>query len=230
MNRHLVSSLLLSVLALAACHKKQAAPAADAPPPAAAPAPAPAPPPSAAPAPQAAAQDGERSEKQAKLDYAMMEDSFLNDPKGQWATSAKASSSFGEKPDAPPETPEKSGAWKLTGKPDGGIWNNNNQDIGFDWLEVSYAKPVHATEIRAAFTNENAVKSVTKAELLHADGTAQTIWSGLSDQAEDRRGNRTWFVRKFDKTAQPVMAVKLTFANNVAHGYKEVDAVQLIGD
>jgi hypothetical protein len=227
MNRQLVSSLLLSVLALTACQKKQAAPAAEAPPAAA---PAPAPSPAAAPAPQPSAQDAEKAEKQAKLDYAMMEDSFLNDPKGQWAASAKASSTFGEKPEAPPETPDKSDAWKLTGKPDGGIWNNNNQDIGFDWIELSYGKPVHATEIRAVFTGDESVKSVTKAELLHADGTAQTIWSGLSDLAEDRRGNRTWFVRKFEKTAQPVTAVKLTFANNVATGYKEVDAVQLIGD
>jgi glucose/arabinose dehydrogenase len=229
MNRQLVSSLILSVFALAACHKKPASPAAEAPAPAAAPAPAPSP--AAAPAPPAAAaQDSEKAEKQAKLDYAMMEDSFLNDPKGQWAASAKASSSFGEKPEAPPETPEKGGAWKLTDKPDGDIWNNNNQDIGFDWIELRYGKPVHATEIRAAFTGDESVESVTKVELLDADGKATTVWSGVSDQKEDRRGRRTWFVRKFEKTAQPVVAVKLTFANNVSPGYKEVDAVQLVGE
>jgi hypothetical protein len=227
MNRQLVSSLLLSVLALTACQKKQAAPAAEAPPAAA---PAPAPSPAAAPAPQPSAQDAEKAEKQAKLDYAVMEDSFINDPKGQWAAAAKASSTFGEKPEAPPETPETSGAWKLTGKPDGSTWNNNNQDIGFDWIELKYGKPVHATEIRAAFNGDESVGSVTKLELLDADGKATTVWSGVSDQKEDRRGNRTWFVRKLEKTAQPVVAVKLTFANNVSPGYKEVDAVQLVGE
>jgi hypothetical protein len=225
MNRQLVSSLLLSVLALAACQKKPAPPAAESPA-AAAPAPAPA----AEPAQPPSAQDAEKAEKQAKLDYATMEDRFLNDPKGQWAASAKASSSFGEKPEEPPESPEKSGAWKLTGKPDGGTWNNNNQDIGFDWIELTYGKPVHATEIRAAFAGDEAVGSVTKVELLGADGKATTVWSGVSDQKEDRRGNRTWFVRKLEKTAQPMVGVKLTFANNVSPGYKEVDAVQLVGE
>src|SRR3982751_2520405 len=40
--------------------------------------------------------DRERAEKQAALDYATMEDSYLNDPKGQWAKAATASSTFGE--------------------------------------------------------------------------------------------------------------------------------------
>jgi hypothetical protein len=225
MNRQLVSSLLLSVLALAACQKKQAPPAPQAPPAAAE-----APSPAAAPAQPPSAQDAEKAEKQARLDYATMEDSFLNDAKGQWATAAKASSSFGEKAEEPPESPEKSAPWKLTGKPDGGTWNNNNQDVGFDWIELAYAKPVHATEIRAAFAGDESVESVTKVELLGADGKAMTVWSGVSDQKEDRRGNRTWFVRKFEKTPQPVAVVKLTFANNVSPGYKEVDAVQLVGE
>jgi hypothetical protein len=46
----------------------------------------------------------------------------------------------------------------------------------------------------------------------------------------DNRGSRTWFVRKFEKTAYPVNAVKITIANDVQRGYKVVDAVQLIGD
>jgi len=48
--------------------------------------------------------------------------------------------------------------------------------------------------------------------------------------ARDERGSRTWFVRSFEKTAYKVKAVKLTIANSVARGYKEVDAVQLVGD
>ena len=43
------------------------------------------------------------------------------------------------------------------------------------------------------------------------------------------RGGRTWLVKTFPKTATKVKAVKLTFANNVSSGYKEVDAVQLVG-
>ena len=76
--------------------------------------------------------------------------------------------------------------------------------------------------------NDNAAASITRVELIDAAGTAHPAWSGISDVKQDERGPRTWFVRTFDATPYPVRAVKLTFANNVASGYKEVDAVQLV--
>src|SRR5262245_2724409 len=51
--------------------------------------------PAAAPA-EAAPVDPKLAEKKAALDYATMEDTYLNDPKGQWASTATASSTFGE--------------------------------------------------------------------------------------------------------------------------------------
>jgi len=46
----------------------------------------------------------------------------------------------------------------------------------------------------------------------------------------DDRANRSWFVRSFDKTACKAKAVTLTWANNLQHDLKIVDAVQLVGD
>jgi hypothetical protein len=213
------------VLALAGCKKKpteaEATAAASTPPAATAPAPAP------EPAEQTREQR-EAAEKKAKLEYATMEDGYLNDPKAQWAVAAKASSSFNEK-EAPADAKETR-AWRATGGIDGYTWSQAQQDVGMDWLELGYAKPVHATELRAVLTSGEAVEAITKVELIDEAGAAQTVWSGLSEAKVDKRGERTWLVKTFPKTATKIKAVKLTFANNVSSGYKEVDAVQLVGE
>jgi hypothetical protein len=220
------------VLALAGCKKKptEADTAATGTPPAAT---APAAPTTTAPttAPEPAeqtAQQREAAEKKAKLEYATMEDGFLNDPKAQWASSARASSSFNEK--QPPEDVKASRAWRATGRTDGNTWSQAEQDIGMDWLEVGFDKPVQATAVRAVFTGSDAVQAITKVELIDEAGAAQTVWSGLSEDKQDKRGERTWLVKTFPKTAGKIKSVKLTFANNVSSGYKEVDAVQLVGE
>ena len=80
------------------------------------------------------------------------------------------------------------------------------------------------------FPSGDGVEAVSKIELQDTQGNWNTVWSGLSDVQVDRRGNRTWFVNKFAKTAYQAKAVKITIANNVQRGYKVVDAVQLIGE
>ena len=163
----------------------------------------------------------------ALLDYATMEDTYINDPRAQWASAAKASSEFGQ---AQGSVNDVSKAKNIVGPVDGNAWTNDSQNIGFDWVEASFAKPVHATEIRVVFTAGQGVEAVSKLEVQDMDGHWTTVWSGLSDTKTDARGNRTWFVRTFDKTTAPVKTVKMTIANNVQSGYKVVDAIQLVGD
>ena len=214
-------ALLLAPLALIACGKKAAEPA-----------PAPVVVVAAAPAAPAAAsvdpdklsnEQRELARKQAKLDYGTMEDKHINDARAQWAATATASTSFGN------GESESNKPVNATGGLDGKSWTNNQQDIGFDWIELAYAKPVNATEVRAV-VDRAAAESLTKIELQDTDGKWNQVWSGISDVKQDERGPRTWFVRTFDKTAYKVKAVKYTFANNVHSGYKEVEAAQLVGD
>ncbi|MCU6499134.1 hypothetical protein LPN04_15155 [Rugamonas sp. A1-17] len=226
MKRQTTIAILMSTLALAACHKKDKpadAPTVAAPVPATAPAP-------AAPAPAAAQTEDqqEMARKQALLDYGTMEDKYLNDPKAQWAATAKASSTFGD--DNGKEPSEVNVAKNVVGPSDDRSWSNNNQDKGFDWLEVGFAKPVNATELRVIFPGGEGVEAVSKVELQDTDGKWNTIWSGISDVKQDKRGSRTWFVRTFDKTAYKVKGAKITIANNVQHGYKNVEAIQLVGE
>ncbi|MBI5270009.1 MAG: hypothetical protein HY856_10070 [Burkholderiales bacterium] len=215
---------LACALALAACKKAPNDAPADAP------AAAPSAQPSAPPAPPAepTREEREAAAKKAKLEYATMEDGYLNDPQAQWASTARASSSFNEK--EPPADPKDSRAWRATGTVDGNTWSQGRQDVGMDWIELGYDKPVHATAVRAVFESQEAVEAITKVDLIDTAGAVQTVWSGISDVKRDDRGERTWFVRTFPGSAQPIRAVRLTFANNVASGYKEVDAVQLIGE
>ncbi|MGM9487636.1 hypothetical protein [Ideonella sp. YS5] len=194
----------------------------------------PAPTPAATPAPQPPAEPTQEqrraAEAKAKLDYATMEDGYINDPKAQWASGARASSAFNETPEKAKENPQASRAWNATGSPDGKQWMQLHQDIGMDWIELSYAQPVHATQVRAVLTSGDAVRSIAKVELIDEGGTAQAVWSGVSDMEPDKRGQRSWFVKSFPATANKIKAVKLTFANAVSSGYKEVDAVQLVGE
>ncbi len=157
-----------------------------------------------------------------------MEDKFINDAHAQWASAAKASSTFGEGPD---KTPADSNlAINAKGPVDGKSWTNNNIELGFDNLELAYDKPVNATEVRVVLANGDGVEAISKVELQDTNGAWNTVWSGINDVKRDKRGNRTWFVRTFEKTAYKAKAVKVTFANNLEHLYKVVDAVQLVGE
>ena len=224
-------AILLAPLALVACHKKEPVPAPAAvvmaaPAPAAAPAPVAA---SAAPAPidpaNMTAEQKETAERQTKLDFATMEDKYINDPLAQWASGASASSSYGS-----PEPDHNYVAAKATGAIDNNYWRNKTNDIGFEWLQLDYAKPVFATEVRLVTNSGNGVLALNKVELQDVDGKWNTIWTGLSDVKVDKRGPRTWFVRTFPKTAYKVKAVKYTIANNLEAGVKEFDAAQLVGE
>jgi hypothetical protein len=228
--RTLPTTAILLALALTAGCKPKSPETSSATPPAATPATSSEPTTAAAPASTATPVDStpeqrEMAVKQGKLDFASMEDRYLNDATGQWAASANASSSFGSKAG---EVSASNLPANAVGPADDKEWTNDNQDMGFDWLEATFAKPVAATEVRAVL-NDVGVESITKIELQDTGNAWHTVWSGLSDTKEDERGNRTWFVRKFAKTPYQVKAAKLTFANNVRNGYKTVNAVQLIG-
>jgi hypothetical protein len=158
-----------------------------------------------------------------------MEDQYINDPHAQWASSASASSIFGDDNGAK-KSDDINGPDNVIGPVKSRGWMNNHQDVGFDWLQVGFEKPVFATEIRVVFDDGQGVEAVNKLEVQDAQGQWVTVWSGLSDTIPDKRGTRTWFVRKFDKTKSTTKEVKVTIANNVQRGYKVIDAVQLVGE
>jgi len=161
MKRYAAVASLTLVSLLAACQKKDKteevpAVAATAPAPAAA---------SATPAATPAVPPGEQTPEQQEmakkktlLDYSVMEDKYLNDIRAQWATTARASSVYGDDENKPNE---HNLAVKATGPTDGNQWTNNSTDKGFDWLETGFAKPVNATEVRAVITGGQGVEAIS---------------------------------------------------------------------
>ena len=185
---------------------------------------------SQAPSPPPADQsDPALAAKQAAVQRALAEQEILDDPKGQWAATAKASSRYQDAPDGDRYSPQQA-----TGKPDierpgdnVNAWAAATADGGIEWLEIGFSKPVHATEVRVR--QNVGPGAIIKLELIDDQGGRHTVFSGI-DQTKYEANELAWFKQVFDKTPYPVVGARLTFAMNSVPGWNEVDAVQLVGD
>jgi hypothetical protein len=91
-----------------------------------------------------------------------------------------------------------------------------------EWIDLKYAKPVHATEVRVRESyGSGAVISV---EVFDEQGSAHAIWRG-----DDPTRELSYLIVKFPKTAFKTDRVKATLATNVVPGCNEIDSVQLVG-
>jgi hypothetical protein len=153
------------------------------------------------------------------------ETDYPQDPRGQWAVTAEASSQYG---------PDRYSAMQATGAPNcpspgdhPEAWIGKTIDGGAEWLLLHYAKPVHATEVRVRQSYNPG--AIVKVEVLNDAGTATVVWSG-PDKTAYRWNQVGWLVAKFPATAQPVNAVRLSLDTASVKGWNEIDAVQLVGD
>jgi len=217
------------VTVLAACQKRTEEPvSAAAPPP-----PADAPPVPAAnstsPASGGDAIDPAAAERASAVAFALAEQKIADDAQGQWATTATASSTYNGAKDQ-----DSYSAWQTTGAPnverysdDGRSWASKDADKGIEWLDVQFAKPVHATAIR--IRQNNAPGAVIKVELVDDKGGRHSVFSGL-DETKYEPNRISWFSPAFEKTDYVVAAARITLATNAVPGWNEIDAVQLVGE
>ena len=149
---------------------------------------------------------------------------FIADPRGQWASAAEASSEY---------TPAKYCAKQAIGAPNVAsygdrpeAWASKTADGGEEWLQLTFARPVHASAVRVRQTfNPGAI---VKVEAFAADGRSAMVWSGR-DLTIYPKNQTAWFVATFDPPSFPVVAVKLTLDSATVKGWNEIDAVQLVG-
>jgi hypothetical protein len=180
--------------------------------------------PAATPAP---APDGSSADTTAKLagaPWAMRQDEIKNDPKGQWAIAATASSTY--------QDAQGTSSWsanQATGAPnvdkyadDGHAWTTKTQDAGIEWLDLKFPRPAHADEVRVRESYGSG--AVIKIEVFDEQGSAHTVWAG-----NDPTTDLNYLMVKFPKTAFKTDRVKVTLATNVVPGWNEIDAVQLVG-
>jgi hypothetical protein len=179
-----------------------------------------------APAPAAppTAVDRETARKQAQIEWALKQDEIKNDPKGQWATQATASSTMNDA-----KAKASYSANQATGAPDVQVygtnplaWASKTPDSGIEWLELTFAKPVFATGIR--IRESCGPGAVIRVEAFDEKGVGTVVWSGA-----DGTKDLNYLIADFPKTAFKTKRLKLTLATNVVQGWNQIDAVQLVG-
>jgi hypothetical protein len=106
-------------------------------------------------------------------------------------------------------------------------WCPALRDKGVDWLEVTFAKPVQATELRVR--QNDASGAITKVEAIESNGTSHVWWEGIDPYKAPAVREIVWFAVRVPKTTYAVARVKLTLNLASGPGYKEIDAVQLVG-
>jgi hypothetical protein len=220
------SALCLVIFLIVGCGKSNQTPAPTSQP-AASTQSSPAPAPPSAPAAPTPGADGSTADTTAKLaaaDWAIKQDEIKNDPNGEWAILATASSSYNDA--------QGQSAWspnQATGLPnvekygdDGKAWTSKTADSGIEWLDLKYPKPVHATEVRVRESCGSG--AIVKIEVFDEGGLPHTVWAG-----NDPTTGLNYLLVKFPKTAFKTDRVKVTLATNVIPGWNEIDAVQLVG-
>lgn len=166
----------------------------------------------------------ETTAKMAAAEWALKQDEIKNDPNGQWAIQASASSSYNDA-----QGTAQWSANQATGAPnvekygdDGRAWTSKTPDGGIEWLDLKYPKPVHASEVRVRESCGSG--AVIKIEVYDEQGTAHAVWQGNDPTTE-----LNYLMVKFPKTTFKTDRVKVTLATNVIPGWNEIDAVQLVG-
>jgi hypothetical protein len=155
----------------------------------------------------------------------LSETAVVGDPAGQWAASAQASSQYG---------PGERSASRASGAPDvPGMddhpngWAPATRDRGTEWLELTFAKPVRASEVRVR--QNHGPGAIVKVEAIEPGGRSHVWWEGVDPYGQHGEGrDAVWFAVRVPPTDYPVAKVKLTL-NLAAHPrWKQIDAVQLV--
>ena len=177
------------------------------------------------------ADEGSQEVAKRKAQLAILDKAIMSDAQGQWAATAKASSTNASDAtdDNAPHHP-----FRATGAPDTEhygdtptSWATKTSDGGIEWLELEYTNPVNATEVR--IRQNNAPGAVVKVELFDESGAAHTVWQG-PDTTVYPANEIAWLSAKFDKTSYKTHKLKITLATNAVSGWNEIDAVQLVGE
>lgn len=153
------------------------------------------------------------------------EASILGDPRGQWATTATASTEYGR---------DRYNARQATGAPNVETYSDNpnawcpsGASREPEWLEVGFAQSVRANEVRVRQTFNPG--TIAKVEVFGTDGSSQVLWRGADPNTYPLR-QVAWFVLRFPETSFPVQRVKITLNLSAVTGWKQFDSVQLVGD
>ena len=171
-------------------------------------------------------QKGEQTATGVQVPFeTLREQAILDDPSGQWAIAARASTEY---------RPADYSARQATGAPDvksysdsPKAWTPSSAERQPEWLELSFAKAVHAREVRVRQSFNPG--TIIKVEAIKPDGTPNLLWSGR-DANTYPNNQIAWFAVRFETSTYPVQQVRLTLDTRLGKGWKQIDAVQLVGE
>ncbi len=175
--------------------------------------------------------DSDMAIKQKAMEFALQEDAIKNDPKGQWAIKALASSTYASDSANPQDSYHP---MQATGAPnvpaygdDEKAWASKESDTGIEWLELEYANAVNASMVRVRQTLGPG--SIVKIEVFDAAGAPHTIFNG-PDSTQYTSNQISWLTVPIKPAPIKTQKVKITLATNMVSGWNEIDAVQLISE
>ncbi len=138
----------------------------------------------------------------------------------QWAVAAEASSQFG--------FPDWS-VTRVTGAPavnacadDSRAWSSARGN-GVEWLHLTYAQPVYATEVRIYQTLGRG--AIFRVSLVTEDGTVQRVWEG----EDTDRTCPGMLIVTVSQTAERIVGVNIDLDESRTGFWNQIDAVELIG-
>jgi len=151
---------------------------------------------------------------------------IVADAAGQWGRSARAGSEYGK---------TQYSAAQATGAPNVSVAGNSpdawcpaEKAKGSDWFEVTFARPVAATEVRVR--QNDAAGAIAKVEAIEPDGTTHVWWEGADPYQRPAVREIAWFAVRVPRTTYLVARVKLSLNLASGPGWKQIDAVQLVGN
>ena len=150
---------------------------------------------------------------------------LLAEAGGQWAATATASSVYGKTQYSAAQATGAPNIKVAGNSPD--AWCPARKNEGTEWLEVSFAKPVHATEVR--IRQNDAPGCIVKIEAIEPEGAAHVWWEGVDPYVAPPTREIAWFAVRVPKSTYLVAKVKITLNLAAVSGWKEIDAVQLVG-
>ncbi len=125
-------------------------------------------------------------------------------------------------------------AVKMIGAPElnlggdsGDAWCHSSSATGLEWIELTYSNPVYATEVRVR--QNNAPGTIVMVEAIEPDGTHHTWWNGVDPYVPTDKRNLAWFTVRVPATSYRVSKMRISLNLDAVSGWKEIDAVQLVG-
>lgn len=142
----------------------------------------------------------------------------------QWATAARASSEYRATDYA---------ASQATGAPDvaahgdsSRAWTPKTKDQGEEWLEVTFARAVHATGVRVVQSYHPG--AIVRIDAIDGDGRTSELWKG-PDPTVYTKARIGVLDATFPRTTFPVQKVRIVLDTKRSAEWREIDAVGLLG-